>query len=391
MKRLRSLVTTPAHALDHAIGRRLGRRQVIFDSRLPVHFIVVRPVLEALARHPEIDVWLSSAEGREDTRQAFAEFGMADRELPLERCIWRRFDLYMNGDPWCVSPFRRVARWLNFFHGVAGKYDLDDPPQDSQLFEPYDRVAFVNSDRMQRYLRRGIVTPKQAALVGYPKLDPLVNRTIDALAVRTALALPADRPTVLYAPTWSSASSLHVAGEAIIETLLENGCNVIAKLHDNCFLKGDRFAGQIDWGVRLQRFDRSPAFRLPRTADSNPLMAAADLVITDHSSIGFEAFAVDLPVIVFEAPDLARHARINPEKVELLRSASDVVRSAAELPDVVSGVLAAPARRAAERLRVAADMFYEPGRATTRAANVICELLELSPAPALMAGAAIAC
>ena len=40
-------------------------------------------------------------------------------------------------------------------------------------FEYYDRVAFINQDRMQRYLDAGVVTRTQAALVGYPKLDRL--------------------------------------------------------------------------------------------------------------------------------------------------------------------------------------------------------------------------
>ena len=42
-------------------------------------------------------------------------------------------------------------------------------------FEYYDRVAFINRDRMERYLDAGVVTEAQAALVGYPKLDRLAS------------------------------------------------------------------------------------------------------------------------------------------------------------------------------------------------------------------------
>ena len=45
-------------------------------------------------------------------------------------------------------------------------------------FEYYDRVAFINRDRMLRYLEAGIVTPAQAVLVGYPKLDRLASRRL---------------------------------------------------------------------------------------------------------------------------------------------------------------------------------------------------------------------
>ena len=77
------------------------------------------------------------------------------------------------------ARLRRCARRINFFHGVAGKYDLDRPEGLPLGFEYYDHVAFINRDRMQRYLTAGIVTPRQAVLVGYPKLDRLVNGAYD--------------------------------------------------------------------------------------------------------------------------------------------------------------------------------------------------------------------
>jgi hypothetical protein len=371
---LRGTLTRPLHSLDHAIGRALGPRRVLFEGRLPVHFVVVRPVLEALRADPEVRVWVTS-DGRADIARAYAEAGFGDRYLPRERCAWGRFDLYMNGDPWNPARLHRSARRMNFFHGVAGKYDLDHPPAEAKLFANYDRVAFVNADRMRRYLENGTVSKRQAALVGYPKLDRLLTTGYDGGAVRRSLGLPAERPTVVYAPTWSSASSLHVAGEEIIRTLLSSGFNVIAKLHDNCFMPGEKCAGDVDWRARLNPFAASGRFVLATSHDSSPCLAACDLLVTDHSSIGFEALAVDRPVIVFDAPDLARVARINPEKIELLRSASDVVATPAALADAAAAALAHPARRAADRRRVAEQIFYAPGGATARAIAVGYELL----------------
>jgi len=381
MRRWRGAASRSAHVLDHAVGRRLARRQVVIDSRLPAHFMVVRPVLEALRDDPRVDVWACSAEGRADTTAAFVEAGLGDRGLTREQCAWRRFDIYINGDPWCVAPLHRCAHWINFFHGVAGKYDLDRPSPDAHLFDLYDRVAFVNTDRMRRYLASGVVTPGQAALVGYPKLDCLVSGRADRTAIRRNLGLEPWRPTIMYAPTWSSASSLHVAGEAILDTLLAMQCNVIAKLHDNCFVRGERCAGDVDWRARLERFASVPGFHLATSADSVPYMAASDILITDHSSIGFEALAVDQPVIVFDAPDLPRVARINPEKVALLRSAADVVQTVDELARAVTDVLGNPSRRSAERRRVGSEMFHAPGGATARALEIIYDLLNL-PLPA---------
>ena len=71
------------------------------------------------------------------------------------------------------------------------------------------------------------------------------------------------------------------------------------------------------------------------------------------------------------------HSFINPEYVELLRSAAT---SAADTPGVIRCVersLADPARLSAARRAVAADLFYRPGTATRRAAKELYDLMEL--------------
>jgi hypothetical protein len=297
--------------------------------------------------------------------------------MEREQAEWSRFDLLINADPWGTVALRRCRDRINFFHGVAGKYDLDCPTGLPAGFDTYSRVAFANADRMRRYLDAGIVTPAQAMLIGYPKLDALVNGAFDAAAVRQSLGLAPHRPTVLFGPTWSSASALHIAGEAIVERLIDAGVNVIAKLHDRSLQTSQRFTDGIDWRARLSRFDSTGAFALATDADSSPYLAAADVMVTDHSSVGFEFLTLDRPVIVFDAPDLARVARINPEKIVLLRSAATVVHDPIELAAAVQEALRFPARLSARRRHVAGEMFFKPGTATDRALAACYELLGL--------------
>ena len=80
--------------------------------------------------------------------------------------------------PLGISP-PLYRRRVNFFHGVAGKYDLDNPGHLPAGFEQYDRVAFVNTDRMRRYIEQGVVSRDAAVLVGFPKIDALVNGGYD--------------------------------------------------------------------------------------------------------------------------------------------------------------------------------------------------------------------
>jgi CDP-glycerol glycerophosphotransferase len=235
---------------------------------------------------------------------------------------------------------------------------------------------------MDRYVEAAVIGPHQAVLVGYPKIDDLVNRAWPAAAVRISLALAPSLPTVLYAPTFSPASSLHLAGPAIIRALLDTGANVIVKLHDRSAVPHPRHTAGIDWPATLGEFTTNPRFALARSADAGPFLSAADLLVTDHSSVGFEFALLDRPVIVFDSPGLRDAARIDLAQWELLRSMADVVVRPDELPDRVRAALRDPSRQRQARAR-AQELFAFPGSATERALSVVYELLDVGAPGAL--------
>jgi CDP-glycerol glycerophosphotransferase len=262
---------------------------------------------------------------------------------------------------------------------VAGKYDLDNP---SRLvaagLDQFDRVAFINADRMQRYLAAGVVSPAQAVLVGYPKLDDLLNGRWVAADVRSSLGLDARRETILFAPTFSTSGALHAAGVEIIRTILESGRNLIVKLHDRSMTPDPHHTAGIDWPSVLADFRAYPHFALATGADIAPLLAAADVLVTDHSTVGFEFALLDRPIVVYDSPDLLQAARIDADKWALLRSMADVVRSPGELEATLARALAHPELRSDAR-QAARALFACAGHATVRALGVVYELLELSP------------
>ena len=371
------------HRLDHALGRLASTRRVLVEMRTPVYYAVLHPIFDALREMPDVDVSFTSE--------------YPDRIRPLvgstalrthQEIEWTRFDVYMNADPWAAARLRRCARRVNFFHGVAGKYDLDRPEGLPMGFQYYDRVAFINRDRMQRYLDAGIVTPRQARLVGYPKLDRLASGRIDGAAIRDSLKLDPGRATAFYGPTYSPASSLHLDGIRIVTTLADHGFNVIVKLHDRSLDADPRYSGGIDWRQRLRAIERPGHIRYVEGPDATPYLAAADVMVTDHSSVGFEYLVLDRPLIVFEAPDLPAAARINPEKIALLRRASTVVRTPQELAVAAWRAIDAPGHLSAERRQVAQEIFYDAGSATKRALALVQELIaQVADAPSMQPSA----
>ena len=369
--------------VDEAVGRLGGTRRILVEARTPMNLAVLRPVLDGLRIDPRIRLQFTGPD-RDDLRAAFGELGVTASVTNRHRAIWTRFDLYINADPWAAVALRRVSRRLNFFHGVAGKYDLDCPAGLPAGFERYDAVAFPNAHRRSAYIAAGIVSAERARLIGYPKIDVLVNNGSNPRRHAAALGLDAVRPTAIFAPTFSPASVLNSA-EGIIQTLLACGCNVIAKLHDRSLDPDPRYNGGVDWRERLGRY-AGPRFVLASSGDSTPFVLASEVMVTDHSSIGFEFCALDRPVIVYDAPGLVEAARINPDKVALLRAAATVVRDAAGLADAVRDALASPRAASQQRARAASEVFYDPGGATARALGLVYELIDL-PAAELKAPA----
>jgi len=360
--------------LDTLATRLTGRRTVVFDARTPMNVAILAPICRQLQLDPRIAVVFTAARPEEITR------ALMELKLPVHPRApmkWRRVNLCITADPWDPIQLRRCSRRANFFHGTAGKYDLDSPGRLPIAFELYDRVAFINADRMSSYLTNAIVSRQAAVLVGFPKVDALVNGMYDGAAVREALHLEGDRPTAIYAPTFSTASSLHIAGEAITRNLIDTGFNVIVKLHDRSL--DVAYSGGIDWRARFAAIGLPNRIAFVEMADSSPLLAASDVMITDHSSVGFEYCLLDRPLIVFDAPDLPRVARINPEKIAMLRSAARVVFSASEVGAAAVDELAHCDRRRDARRAIARDLFYKAGTATPRAMAMVYDLLELRP------------
>ena len=160
--------------VDQAVGRLAGGRRILVEARTPLNLAVIRPVLDRLRSDPRIRLQFTGSD-RADLRAAFEELGVAGSVIGRDEATWTRFDLYVNADPWEAVALRRVSRQLNFFHGVAGKYNLDCPADLPLGFDRYDAVAFPNAGRRDAYVAAGIVPADRARLIGYPKIDVLVN------------------------------------------------------------------------------------------------------------------------------------------------------------------------------------------------------------------------
>lgn len=362
------------HVDDRLVPRRGVPRQVMFEAANPMLFEVFRPVCERLAADPRVSIALVPHGTEFGPAEIFGAAARRHRVIRPARAAWLKPDVYISTDLWSMTWLHRRTGRVHMFHGVAGKYGLDAPTDLAPALRTFDRVLFPNRDRLERYVGAGLVARDAAVLTGYPKADCLVDGSLDRSAIRARLRLDPAHPTILYAPTWSAYSSL-TAGHQVIAALAGAGVNVIVKLHACSYTP--RGAGGVDWRHELRAHADRPNVRVVHEADASPYLVAADLLVTDHSTVGFEFMLLDRPIVVLHQPALVEHARINPEKVALLQSAARVVHEPASLADAAREELRRPARLSAARRRIAEEMFFRPGDATASVAAVIYELLDL--------------
>ena len=185
---------------------------------------------------------------------------------------------------------------------------------------------------------------------------------------------------MLYAPTWSPASSLNLLGIDLLTRLRQLPVNVIVKLHDRSRDPRRQYSGGVDWPARSRRFCAAGSALLASDADICPYLAAADVMITDHSSAGFEYLLLDRPLVRIHVPELITLANIHQDYVQMLTEVSDRPAGRRHDRGGRAGARRDPLRRPRRGARSPPDLFFEPGTATQRCADALYEAFGLSPA-----------
>jgi len=260
------------------------------------------------------------------------------------------------------------------------------------LYGPLQRQAYVEfvEDRLGR-------RPRHVALfeIGYPKSDEVLNGRFARETVLADLGLDPDRPTVLYAPAFNEGASLREAGDRVISALAGDGLhNVIVKLPIECWQprSDQRATGGVDWFQRISALERDfPRLRLMHDYRIDPLLAAADILVTCVSSVSFEFFALGKPVIFVDTPRFFSEylQRLFPDRytapwahrttVNGGREFGALVSRVERLPGVVREILARPGEYPRDKERLLSFLLFNPGRATDAAVARIEDLLASRP------------
>jgi CDP-glycerol:poly(glycerophosphate) glycerophosphotransferase len=353
------------------------KRRILVDSRTAMNYATVAPIVEGLQKDPRIELFLTATESPELLDKIYADARQPYHFVRPKTAAFMQFDAYLTADfLWARLP--RGTHRVQTFHGVAGKYrTVYDSPDKSM--RAWHRLFFINKRRMQNFIDTGAIDADSPAirLVGMPRLDCLVDGSLKRDEILTSMGIDPSRKTVLYAPTWSKYSSVATMGEEIVQRLGAAGYAVIVKLHDRSRQSDDYHSGGVDWGQRLLPLLEANGGMLATGKNASSYLMAADMLITDHSSVGFEYLLLDRPLIRIHVPELLEKTDIEPVYVQLMADAATSVNNGDELAAAVDENFGDPGLKSESRRAVAGEMFYQPGTATARAIAEMYEVIEL--------------
>ena len=355
-------------------------KRILFTGYAPVHFVCFRPVYERLRRLPGVQVFVSG--GREaggegadagapvTARELYQPFRIPPaRVLSLDAMRRQRFDMVFCAHVSGYFP-REDRERVQIFHGLSFR---NMAVRRDVLV--YDHL-FITGPYMQRaFQEQQLLRPGDARLVriGFPKVDRLVDGSLDRRALLRRLGLSGRRPVLLYAPTGQKGNSLETLGEEVIRRLRASGrYDVLIKLHDH------PRDGTVDWPRRLRPLLDAHT-KLVRDFDIVPYLFVADLLISDASSVSSEYSLLDRPMVFLDVPQMIAAMRAKGRAVDLDtwgRKGGVTVRWPDEAVDAVRASLAHPHEGSKVRRAMARDLFYNPGRAADAAVAWIRDRLQ---------------
>lgn len=270
------------------------------------------------------------------------------------------------------SPIARLRQRLPdalFVHTRHGLISKNQAPG----FAAADYVCVASDCARDLLIAQGGVPRRAIWVTGYLQMDPLFRADL-----APAIERPPRSTVLLFAPTYNRhLSAAEPFGDRLVELLRgeDRSIAVIIKPHPHIAVV------RPDWLALWRRLSEEceKVFLVdPPSADVVPYLKAADLLVSDASSVIFQFLARDRPILLVTNPQRAEDGRyFDPAGIEWQwRDIADEIEDVAEAPAAVRRALAEPDRRAAARRRCRDRLFgpLQDGYAAERIAAHIREI-----------------
>jgi len=272
---------------------------------------------------------------------------------------------------WHGTPLKRIGR-----AAAAG-----GDPRGARLVERADFFLSPGQEFSTRFARCYDVRPEQFWTLGNPRNDVLVRADAAATRVRQEQLRAALRPVdvdrvILYAPTWRdwrSAPDFLPAPDRDLGRL----DRWLRERNEVLVLRAHQLEARhaLALTASYERIVVSDSLDLPW--DVSDWCLAADLLVTDYSSVFYDYLLLDRPVVHL-APDLQEYADRRGFLVDPLSDfAGPVAATQSELLNALEDGLDHPEREASVRARL--NRLHNPledGASTERVGRALLGLLD---------------
>lgn len=336
-----------------------------FFLRHPFHDSILRPVFELLQPHHTCRMFLP-----EVSRNANNPFPMA----PLRACIEEMMDfrphVILSGEnigPLRMRYYMPFSLFVHTRHGLASKGIAYGSVRATDY-------ACVSSPFMHEwYCKAGVMPRREFWVIGNVQVDPLFRSKRLGLPFN----IPAGKKIILYAPTFQwSLSSAHLLGDRVVELLRGDRTDVaiVIKPHP---LIADAFPQWMQvW--RTLSVNHPEIYLVEDThCDVIPFLQAADVLVSDVSSVLLQFLALDRPIILITSPHRFDESYFDPNGPEWQwRDMGQEIEDVSMLPQAIGRALEDPTlggdRRAHYRQLLFGDLT--DGRARERLGQKVSEL-----------------
>lgn len=310
---------------------------------------------------------------------------------------------------WNGSRGPKGSYAIHVTHGQPAKY-WSYVPGDLSYFDEWFVIGPVHERHTLRSLdAAGLTTESQPLLtpIGLPKSDPLLNGHHHRDQMLAGLGLDPGLFTVLFAPSWEQQGCLRSStlGRDVLRSIAAQHMNLVIRLHPVSYVEAnhplnDLFTGGTDWKAEIGRqvagsrvvHVTTPGYSI------EPLLAAADCLVTDFSSVALDFLALNKPVVFLDCPGFASLVRSNSglgsaglDDAELVadlsvnagRDYGYLARSAPEAAEVIAEWSTSSPCAAEPHPDLRQQLYFNPGKAREVAVQRIRDLVraQVSPQP----------
>jgi len=287
------------------------KKDILLIAHNEIMFSYIRGIYEGLRKDKFLRIWfcfvMPDRFSPGNIKMLKAKYGFRSVSYRLARFI--KWDLIIYPDH--SFYFRKECKKIYIEHGLYGGKKVGG---DSYVFGRrscdennkiiYDKIfessEFIKEQVREYYPRfysrvKVVGSMIGESIQGYSKLRESVLESIN---------LDPQRKTVMFCSSWGPASFIQSQGIDFIKKVpnIAQRYSVILSVHLNNFV--EKYSGGVNWRDILSKVNSKNTFVLLDRRESYRLLATADLLITDMTSLSLYYPILLRPIIFFDNPNV---------------------------------------------------------------------------------------